>query len=194
MSRVRTVVSNSAWATKNVLIGFASSSKDGSAGLQSESSFTQLRREIECMSRIVFSSLPNEGRFWLGEGSDSIEILERHHGGRKVCLHGSDAHEATKVGTPDHERRTWLKGDPIFETLRQACIVPDLRAVVAPEPPTAALPNRTIAGLELRRAPWWPNARLPLNSAGPARSRRPRSPALDALSCSARARHLRHPS
>src|SRR5215218_1113529 len=153
----------SAWAKDNILVAFASSSKDGTDGLQDDSSFRELRREIERMSQVVFSSSPNERTFWLGEGRDAIADLERDHGGRKVCLHGSDAHSREEVGVPDQDRRTWLKGDATFETLRQACIAPNLRAVVAPEPPTAPLPNRTVAALEVGNASWWASERLPLN-------------------------------
>ncbi|HYI81022.1 MAG TPA: AAA family ATPase [Thermoleophilaceae bacterium] len=162
-AQVRSVLEASAWAKENMLVAFAASSKDGTAGLQDDSSFREVRREIERMSHIVFTSSPKERRYWLGEGADSVAELQRAHGGRKACLHGSDAHCVEKVGAPDQERRTWLKGDPTFETLRQSWISPDLRAVVAQGPPTGPLPNKTVAALEVHNAQWWTSGRLLLN-------------------------------
>ena len=56
------------WAQENVLIGVAGSNNDGTAGIQDDSSFTALRREIERFSHIIFASQPNEASFrWVGK-------------------------------------------------------------------------------------------------------------------------------
>ena len=62
-------------------------------------------------------------------------VLEREYGGRKPCLHGSDAHCVEKVAAPDRQRYCWIKGDPSFETLRQAILEPEERVCIGLAPP-----------------------------------------------------------
>ena len=67
------------------------------------------------------------------------------YAGPKPCLHGSDAHCLEDVGDPDLERFTWLKGDAIFESLRQACIEPATRVFVGAMPAELLNPERSIS-------------------------------------------------
>src|SRR5262249_26963181 len=54
-------------------------------------------------------------------------------------------------------------GDVTFESLRQACIEPEGRALVESEPPRGALPSQTIERVDVSNAPWLRNAQVPLN-------------------------------
>lgn len=155
----------SVWAQENIIIAIAGGSNDGSSGLRDQdASLEATRVEIERMSHVIFSSQPAQRTFWLGEGAATIEVLETKWNGRKLCLHGSDAHELPTVGVPDDNRYTWIKGDPTFETLRQACIEPGERAFVGEAPPTGALAYRTIDSVKVSSANWLTTPDIPLNS------------------------------
>jgi energy-coupling factor transporter ATP-binding protein EcfA2 len=160
---LRDALSRNRWARDNVIVAIAGGSTDGSSGLQADSSFATVRREIERLARVVFSSQPAQRNFWLGKGAETIEALNASWGGRKVCLHGSDAHRLEKVGKPDADRFTWIKGDATFESLRQACIEPETRAIIGAHPPDGALPHRTIDTVKIEDARWCTTPEIPLN-------------------------------
>ena len=67
------------------------------------------------------------------------------------------------MGNPDLDRFCWIKGDLTFESLRQACIEPEGRALVGSEPPRGALPSQTIDQVTVSNAPWLTTDRVPLN-------------------------------
>lgn len=152
------------WAKRNMLVAVAGGEKDGTAGLRDQdSSFAAIRKQIERLADVVFSSNPNQTEFWLGEGAASLEELEREYGGPKPCLHGSDAHTIEKVGVPDGERYCWIKGDLAFESLRQACIEAKERVRIGRAAPRGALPNQTIESLSVTEAPWLTEGTIRLN-------------------------------
>lgn len=152
----------SGWIQANALVAVAGSNKDGTAGLQG-ASLASLRKEIERFAHIIFASQSSQRNFWLGSGAVAIDQLAREWGGPKPCLHGSDAHGLDKVGNPDLDRRTWIKGDLTFEALRQACLEPETRAFVGEAPPTAGLDSQSIRALTVTDAPWLVTPELPLN-------------------------------
>lgn len=160
---LREQLRGSSWAKENILIAVAGGSSDGTSGLQNDSSLATLRQEIEKASQVIFSSSPVQRAFWLGEGSVDLEDLTKRWGGRKVCLHGSDAHQAEAVGAPNLDRYTWIKGDTTFESLRQACIEPTTRAIVGPRSPRGAHPHQTIHSVKIQAAPWCKPPMIPLN-------------------------------
>lgn len=151
------------WARDNVTVAVAGGSTDGTSGLQSDAGMAATRVEIERMSSIIFSSTPAQRKFWLGQGVETEEQLNEKWDGKKVCLHGSDAHELDKVGKPDKDRYTWIKGDPTFESLRQACIEPEERVLVGEAPPDGALDHRTIRAVSAEGAEWLSEPTVPLN-------------------------------
>jgi energy-coupling factor transporter ATP-binding protein EcfA2 len=154
---------DSEWVRNNMLVAVAGSNRDGTAGLGPDSSFTAVRREIERFAHIIFASQPEQREFWLGRGVVTLDELVATWGGCKPCLHGSDAHHHEKVGNPDKSRYCWIKGDLTFESLRQACIEPEGRALVEPQPPRGALPSQTIDSVEVSNTPWLKTAKVPLN-------------------------------
>lgn len=148
-------ITQSDWAKRNMLLAVAGGEKDGTAGLRDpDGSFAALRKQIERSAHLVFSSNPNQVRFWSGDGVAPVEELEREYGGLKPCLHGSDAHCIEKVGVPDGERYCWIKGDLAFEALHQACIEPKERVSIGSKPPRGSLPNQTIKSITVTNAPW----------------------------------------
>jgi AAA domain, putative AbiEii toxin, Type IV TA system len=152
------------WIQKNALIAVAGSNKDGSAGLQNDASLAALRQKIESAAHIIFASQPKQRAFWLGQGVLPADELTRIYGGFKPCLHGSDAHMQENVGVPDKDRYCWIKGDATFETLRQACMEPDIRAMVSAEVPSGSFASQTIASLTMKNSSWFGSEPLSLNS------------------------------
>lgn len=156
---------DSAWAKENCLIAVAGSGRDGTSGLQGDGGqWETTRKNIERFSHIVFSANPKQIEFFLGKGAASLDDLEKKWGGRKPCLHGSDAHEADRVGVPDHARRCWLNGDLTFETMRQAVIEPEGRAHIGEMPPRGAMPGNCMRAVEVSNAPWMTPARVLINA------------------------------
>jgi len=153
----------STWSQEDILMAVAGASNDGTSGLQRDGSMTALRREIERMAHAVFSASPADQAFWLGRGTLSKDEIIQTYDALKPCLHGSDAHTLDRVCTPDLDRLMWIKGDPTFESLRQACIEPELRAYVGADPAGGALPYKVIDTIELTGAPWCQTPRIELN-------------------------------
>jgi energy-coupling factor transporter ATP-binding protein EcfA2 len=161
--QLRSSFRKSEWAQGNILIAVAGGSRDGTSGMQENASFSALRRELQRDAHLIFSSQIKQREFWLGNGSVSALELAATYGGRKPCLHGSDAHTQAAVGNPAADRFCWIKGDVTFESLRQACLEPANRAFVGVEPPQHALPSQTIARLSVTNAPWFATPDIPLN-------------------------------
>jgi hypothetical protein len=161
---LKRAIAGSNWAKKHILIAVAAGTGDGSSGLQGDASLAALRREIERTAHVIFSGRPGDREFWVGKASRTVEEVAATYGGLKACLHGSDAHGIEKVGNPDLDRFTWIRGDTSFESLRQACIEPQARVFIGGSPPDRALAYRTITSLSLEGAPWCATPNIPLNS------------------------------
>lgn len=155
----------SAWAQDNILVAVAAGTNDGTSGVRDAGgSLEATRQEIERFAHVIFAGAPKQRDFWLGDGVLSLGELASKLDGPKPCLHGSDAHSLARVGKPDNDRFTWIKGDATFETLRQACLEPRERAIVAPAPPSGALPHRVIKEIAVSGASWLANGTIPLSS------------------------------
>ena len=155
---------DSPWIQKNALIAIAARSGGGTSSLQRDDSLAALRQKLERSAHVIFSSNPKDRDFWLGNGTVSVKELAKTYHGRKPCLHGSDAHASEDVGTPALDRFTWIKGDTSFESLRQACMEPELRVIVAPTPPSGAFSSQTITSIAIANADWFNDRQLLLNS------------------------------
>ena len=164
MENLKKSFSESAWAQQHIIVAVAAGSTDGTAGVRDDgASLAAVRTEIERVARVIFSSSPKQRTFWIGDGVDSIETLDEKHDGVKVCLHGSDAHNLAAVGKPAENRYSWIKGDATLEALRQACLEPRERAIVAETPPSGALPHRVIQEISVSGAPWFSDGNVPLS-------------------------------
>lgn len=163
MENLKKSFSESSWAQQNIIVAVAGSSTDGTAGVRdSSASLAAVRTEIERVARVIFASSPKQREFWVGDGVDSAETLNEKYDGVKVCLHGSDAHALATVGKPAENRYSWIKGDATFEALRQACLEPRERAIVAEMPPEGALPHRVIDRITVSGADWLATTDIPL--------------------------------
>ena len=140
-NELRDEYEDSAWMKSNVLIAVAGSSNDGTAGLQdSASSFAATRKAIEAFAHIIFTATPRNAKFWRGDGVLAEDELVKQYRGPKPCLHGSDAHALDEVAKPADDRICWIKGDPTFDALKQACFEPRGRVSIGPVPPETGTP------------------------------------------------------
>lgn len=162
---IRNLFMSDSWYREHCLVGVAGGRNDGTSGLRTEDdAFAAQRRSIERFSQIIFSSSDQQRAFWLGQGPDSPEKIAETYGALKLCLHGSDAHETTKLGKPDQDRFTWLKGDARFDTLRLACLAPETRAEISPSHPAAGVEQGRINAVEINDKTWFTPGTLPINT------------------------------
>lgn len=155
-------INKSDWAKKNVVLA-VSGNEDGTAGLQKDPSLSSLRIELERKARVIFSANEKTRNFWLAKGPANLSTLNETWGGMKPCIHGSDAHSSERVGKPDGDRYTWIKGDLTFESLRQICIEPDERVYIGADSPDLGNPTKAIVELSIDNADWIKTPILPLN-------------------------------
>ncbi len=153
-------VLDDAWMRRNVLVAIEAGTSDGLGGLSADAGFHALRQELGRVSHIVFSANPTDRDYWLGrtagfEGSGQVP---------KPCLHGSDAHQLGEVLQPELGRRCWIRGEPVFDTLRQAVLEPGKRVFLGELPPVGPSPADTIASVSLAHAPWFENGKVQFNS------------------------------
>ena len=151
--QLRKVIDESDWAKKNILVAVAGAEGDGTSGVRKASDVT-IRQEIEKFAHIIFSSSPKQREFWIGQRKATVEDLRTRYGGCKPCLHGSDAHDQQSVGQPVDHRYSWIKGDLVFDSLRQACIDPEGRAYVGEKPQGSTTPSQVISHIKLHNAAW----------------------------------------
>jgi energy-coupling factor transporter ATP-binding protein EcfA2 len=149
------------WAGDNILIAVAGNA-DGTSGVKDAADAT-LREEMEKGSHAIFASSLKQRDFWRGRGAATVEDLWARYDGPKPCVWGCDAHDISRVGRPDDDRYCWIKGEPTFDALRQACIDPE-RAYVGQAPPWAGAPSQVIDTLTIDNSPWAKTPEVKLNS------------------------------
>ena len=152
------------WLQENSLIVVAAGN-DGLSGFQHDGAWGGYREEITRFSQMVFSGRPGERAFWLGHRNpNDLETINRL-GGFKPCIHGSDAHEITRLFQPDRDRFCWIKADPTFEGLRQLLYEPEDRVYIGPTPPTLHDEARVIRSVTLSGCDrWFDDVEIPLNT------------------------------
>jgi AAA domain, putative AbiEii toxin, Type IV TA system len=161
-ARLHELCRNDPWASKNVVLALPASSKDGSSALQG-SGQKSVREDIERNATFIFSGEEKVRQFWLGLGKVPISELIRTYRGPKPCIHGSDAHYLSRVGKPDKDRYTWIKGDLTFDSLLQASMEPANRAWIGVAPPAGPLDSEIISSVRLTNAEWLQHDWIDLN-------------------------------
>lgn len=151
------------WLRENSLL-VVPNGKDGSSGLPPDS-FGAVRDNILREADLIFSANPNDRLYYLGKKSGVPESeIVRMYGSLKPCIHGSDAHEISKLFEPDKERYCWIKADPTFEGLRQVCWEPDLRVSIGQTKPQHTDNSRVIKEIDLSGCDnWFSDTQIPIN-------------------------------
>lgn len=145
------------------LIGVAAG-KDGSSGVKnSDGAFVAYREGLERFAHVIFTGNDKDREFWLGHGTDDEEALTTKYGSLKLCIHGSDAHRTSDLGRPALDRFCWLKGDPTFDTLWQACLAPERRASVSTASPGSGQQGR-VNGVSVADTSWFTPGTVPINT------------------------------
>ncbi len=153
-----------AWLEANSLIVVSNGSGDGVSGIPSTGDRAEIRNEILRLSDAIFSGNPSDRTYYLGKGVDSPEVLKRRISGLKPCIHGSDAHDFTRMFEPDEHRYCWIKADPTFEGLKQILFEPEERVFIGTQPPNLRYPDKVIKFLKLAKTPaWYKVSKIELN-------------------------------
>ena len=162
---LKALFKNERWMRDNALVAITTKTGDGTAGLQNDAAFAAMRIELESFADIIFSGRDKDRIFWLGEHPDfSSNFIEERYRYLKPCLNGSDAHKQDTTGQPAQDRYCWLKGDLIFETLRQAVVEPRGRVLIGSQPPSTTVPAAVIQDVAFVNASWMALGNIPLNS------------------------------
>lgn len=150
------------WIKENCLIALSAGRNDGTSGLQRDSSYAAMRKNLEAFAHIIFSGNHGDREFWLGRGSVSEENLLRDYRGAKPCLFGSDAHKYENVLKPTDDKYCWIKAEPTFNGFRQILFEPENRVFIGPECPSRPQ-KHWIKSIEVPGRAWFPQKKLFLN-------------------------------
>jgi len=120
---------------ENTIVVVSNSNKDGASGFQkhcdlfqeNSGDLTALRQSIYRLSDCIFSGNPKDSEYFLGKSADNVETVISKCGSLKPCIHGSDAHDESKLFTPDNKRNCWIKADLTFDGLKQILYEPEQR-------------------------------------------------------------------
>lgn len=173
LKNLRDILEGDELLRKNVIVAVSNKSQDGASGLQ-ESNLTAFREEIYRFIDCIFSGNPKDRLYFLGMGTDNLDELTRKYGGRKPCIHGSDAHSLDKIGKPDLNRYTWIKSNPTFQGLKQILFEPEERVFIGEKPKKLKIieSNKTkyIDSIKIEKKPdsqledeWFESIKLPIN-------------------------------
>ncbi len=127
----------------NTLIGVANRSEDGASSLQDDQ-YKLIRNDIYRFSNFIFSSIDRDIKYFLGLGCDNEDALKNKIGGKKPCVHGSDAHTNENIFEPDCKRYCWIKAEATFDGLKQIMYEPDSRVYIGEIRPDTKLNYHTI--------------------------------------------------
>ena len=127
----------------NTLIGVANRSEDGASSLQDDQ-YKLIRNDIYRFSNFIFSSIDRDIKYFLGLGCDNEDALKNKIGGKKPCVHGSDAHTNENIFEPDCKRYCWIKAEAAFDGLKQIMYEPDSRVYIGEIRPDTKLNYHTI--------------------------------------------------
>ena len=155
---------NQGWLRDNSLVAI-SNAKDGASGLSKDAGFAATRDELYRFSQLLFSGNPKDREYFLGKGTDSIDEVIRKCGGLMPCIHGSDAHETSRLFEVAKQRYCWIKADPTFEGLRQLQHEPEDRVFIGPSSPAPVDQSKIIRSVRLVGADdWFADSQIELNS------------------------------
>jgi len=123
------------WLRANSIVATAAGD-DGLSGIQQDGGWAGYREEITRFTQIIFSGSLRERNFWLDHRDENgATVAVRRLGGRKPCIHGSDAHSVATLFRPDLDRFCWIKAAPTFEGLKQILHEPEERVHIGPTSP-----------------------------------------------------------
>jgi ABC-type lipoprotein export system ATPase subunit len=145
---------NEHWLRSNSLLGIAGGN-DGLAGLRRDSGFRQYHDTLVSAADFIFSGQPSDREYYAGRGDTDSAGIEARYRSLKPCLHGSDAHEQTRVLVPDLNRYCWIKAAPTFDGLRQVLFEPWDRIHIGSQPPPSPDADQIIRSIRIADHNGW---------------------------------------
>jgi energy-coupling factor transporter ATP-binding protein EcfA2 len=142
------------WIRQNCLVGVAGGN-DGLAGLRKDGGFKAIHDDLVAFSDFIFSAQPSDRKFYVGDGGVTEAVLRRKFGGLRACLHGSDAHDLSRLLKPNLDRKCWIKSAPTFDGLRQAVLEPRERVWIGSDRPRVADPDQVITSVKIGGSDWF---------------------------------------
>ena len=135
----------------NTILVVSNSNNDGASAIQKHydifenenGSLDGLRKSIYQISDAIFSTNPNDIKYFIGKKSEGkegydeqtyikeVEEIIKHRGSLKPCITGCDAHKEEDL----FKKFTWVKSDLHFEGLRQICFEPEHRVRIQSDKP-----------------------------------------------------------
>lgn len=147
LDKVKKIFTDDLELRESTIIGVSNSTTDGASGIVSHSDYfdaengtsqlTLFRQSVYQFVDFIFSANENDRKYFLGEKSDSKENVIQKCRSLKPCIHGSDAHNNSKIFEPHEKRYCWIKADPTFNGLRQMLYEPKDRVRISQLPPEA---------------------------------------------------------
>jgi ABC-type lipoprotein export system ATPase subunit len=164
LGKIQDLFKEDKWLRENCLVAVSGNTTDGTGGLQKDSAYRAYRIEIESFAHFILSGAPAQREFWLGKKEAAPRAyIEKTYGCLKPCIHGSDAHAPEDLATPDLERLCWIKGELMFETLRQVVLEPQERIWIGSAAPESSAPSLCISELTASGTAWLESNAVPLN-------------------------------
>jgi ABC-type cobalamin/Fe3+-siderophores transport system ATPase subunit len=156
---IQEVFSNDTDLREHTVILVSNSTNDGVSGAVNHSDYfdtvgadSQLKIFRQSVYKFVdgiFSAKSSDIAYFSGTKQNCpLELVIRQCGSLKPCLHGSDAHENSKLFEPSGQRYCWIKSDPTFNGLRQIIYEPGERVKIAATKPDYKPPYYVIDRVE----------------------------------------------
>lgn len=126
---------------EQVIIAVANSTNDGVSGVHhnsngSEPQTLMLEQSIYMFADVIFSAKPSDINYFLGKKVNCPpETVISQCGALMPCVHGSDAHDNSRIFEPDQNRYCWIKADPTFNGLKQVKYEPAERVRISATKP-----------------------------------------------------------
>ena len=158
METLRDVFDKDKILRDNTIVVVSNKSTDGVSGIRNHSDYfidkesSQLdatRWSIYQFSDAIFSSNPNDSRYFNGLGVDSKVVVIEKCKKLMPCYHGSDAHTNEKVFNPNGHRFCWIKADPTFEGLKQTLYEPEERVKIQETDPALDFEKFAFSEIEI---------------------------------------------
>ena len=132
---------------QHTIIAVPNSSTDGASGLSGQ--LETVRKQLYYLADCIFSSKPGDRDFFLGKKTDSPQQIISQYRALMPCIHGSDAHDLTKLFEPDLKRYCWIKAEPTFAGLQQILYEPEARVCIQESIPEARDSHQIIESIQI---------------------------------------------
>ncbi len=147
LSELEDVFDADPYLRQHTIIAVPNSSTDGATGLAGQ--LEAVRKQLYYFADCIFSSNAGDRDYFLGKKADSPQQIISQYRALMPCIHGSDAHDLTKLFEPDLKRYCWIKAEPTFVGLQQILYEPEARVCIQEHIPELRDPHQVIASIQI---------------------------------------------